>query len=112
MFGKRTKNRQSGETKNIHTNLKSSWLKSSSWNPGTNELTLFTKRGHKINIPGVEERDHWLFTHSPPGRFYHHHLKSKVDDGSKVILVDGKSIKVDAMTYQSLCSQIAESVGF
>ncbi len=101
-----------GKTQNIHTKLKSSWLKSSSWNPKTKELTLVTKKGHKIDIPEVEERDHWLFTHSPPGRFYHHHLKSKVDDGSRIITVNGKSIKVDSMTYQALCSQVAESVGF
>jgi len=101
-----------GSTKNIHTNLKSSWLKSSSWNSSTEVLTLETKQGRKIRIPGVEERDHWLFTHSPPGKFYHHHLKSKVDDGSRVITVDGRSIRVDAMTYQQLSSQIAESVGF
>ena len=103
------KNQPRGNASSTQAELKSSWLKSAEYNPVTEELTLITKRGARILVPEVEERLHWLFTHSPPGKFFNHHLKSKVKaqaDEEWFVELEGRRIKVDAMTYQKVISEI------
>lgn len=102
----------SGTSKNFQTKLKSSWLKGCVYDPQSKELTLVTKKGDLILCSDVDERDHWLFTHSPPGKFYHHHLKSKVVDGvafdakeralQKRVKAVRKTLKAEGWSYDDV----------